>query len=229
MNWNVDHLADHNNRELADDEQGDPEGHESRQQSPVSDSMYAMRAVDWNENNNRWEPSRVFIADVGATSRNLHKRIAKTAKPLEGEERDRMLAFFDNFNAKMEQGPFNGFLYAMKDLLVGRICNGVIWMEHTEDIRASQERTGADPEKKKRTEDALERQQAAIQYYSRVLRTLEDEFDEISLTDTAWMAAAKNAAWDYVGSQKRRARDPERAKQVQVKRRTAEEVMFGGN
>lgn len=227
MNWKVDHLADRNDRDIPDDPSTDPEGAKKRAERPHIQSAYVQDMMEYEPRTNRWVPAPNFIAQKAQSAKRLYERISKQAKPIEGEEAEALDNYFALYRDRMEQGPFSGFLYDNKDLLLKRIVSALIWMEHSEDIRASGRAQGREPDQLKASQEAIERNEIALQFFCRALNRLEVVQEQIALTDFAWQNAAKQASWDFLGFHKRNANNPERSSERDQKRRSAEEMMFG--
>lgn len=219
MSFSVDH---HIYRvETPDDPQRDPEGAQQRAQRPVTANAYVQDMMEYNDQAKRWEPAQWFINE---TARIVPQSLEALLKHLPEEAEDShnaMIAMLEHARQSMESGPYTGFLYGLKDLVLRQLCSVYIWMESNDAIRISRINQGEDPasEEVQRAEEAVEKNRVAFTYYARLLRALERENEgKISLNEFAWANASKQAAWDFLGYHKRRADNPQRQHTEQRRR-----------
>lgn len=225
--FNIDHAKSLEGEEqkYTEDPSTDPEGEQRRAERPPVNSMYASDMMEYNAVRNRWGPAEHFIRHIAKESQRMVELIQKRAQPLEEEVVDTIESYLNLFKDRMDQGPFNGFLYGSKDALLKQICSSIIWMEFMEDIRASRERQGADEEDIQRAQDGIDKNATALQFLARVIGTYHDLFEVIAVNEFAWLNAARGASWDFLGSQTRQAQNPDKSKQRDARRRSAEEMM----
>lgn len=224
-NFAVDHLTDLQNRDTPDDPSTDPEGAQQRAQRPPVNTVYAADMMEYNAKLNRWEPAKHFIERVARDAQKLYESIVTHANPLDDDRHRILTDYLYMVNDSIGQGPFTGFLYGTKDTYLKQFVSSMIWLEANEDIRASKELQGAEPEDIQKSDDALAKNEIAIQFLALLLKAMQDEHDKIALNEAAFRNAAQGAAWDFLGYQRRSAQNPEMAKQRDSRRRSAEEIM----
>lgn len=209
MSYGVDHhkLAD---RREEPDTMADPEGAQRREERPSVTNRYTNDMMVYDPNTRRWVPSGAFIYQQAINARKAYEKFGPKLKEFPKKELDAVMGVLRIGQDAMESGPFSGFLYGLKDLLVKQICSTQIWMEHSEQLRVDQINQGQDPESEnvQRSADATEKNRVALLFYIKLLHAIHKEFESISLTEFAWQNGAKQAAWDYLGYHKRQANAP---------------------
>ena len=227
-NYRIDHgLSD--NAE-SPDTSTDPEGVERREERPPTNNHYVNDMMAFNARTKRWEPSESFVLQKARDVREAHKAFCERQKPLTQKEKTQALGLLTQATSKLESGPFNGLLYGIKDMILKHMASTFLWMENSEAIRVSMLQQGQDPagENVTRSADAIEKNRVALGYFSNILRAIQEEYDDqISLTDFAWINAAKQASWDLLGYYKRIANDPQKRQSDRVQRRQGEDLLFG--
>lgn len=229
MNWKVDHNIHTRDESERPDTMADPEGADRRSIRAAIDDTYVNDMMKWDDRTNRYVPSEHFIAEIAKATAETYSSQAQSLPELDEETAKQMLDMLGLAQDAMESGPFSGFLYGLKDLIVKQLCSTYIWSEHSENIRATQISRGADPasEGVERAEASIEKNRVAFMFYVRLLRQIAIEHGQISLTDYAWANAAKQAAWDFLGFHVRKANNPDRRATEQAIRRRGPDLMSG--